>query len=308
MCLSATSGFADSAVLVTTANCRVEALRRDAIFGLLCLGFALFPSASAIWAHTANALVGESVQQAACHIVESAARETGLSVELLTRLIWAESRFQPAVISPAGAIGIAQFMPATAAERGLLDPYDPEQAIPHAAKLLVDLEQQFGNIGLATAAYKVGSARVTNWLARSWGLPREARVYVIALTGRTPEDWAATGREQQSRDGGSQSCITITRMLRSEDGPEQAATTPWGVQLAGNFSKAVALASFDRVRKRYFRTVVDLRPMVIGTRLRSRGMRRFYRVFLPASSRAEADLLCRAIIAIGGSCVALRLL
>jgi hypothetical protein len=250
----------------------------------------------------------ETVQDAGCRIVENAAHATGLPVGLLTRLIWIESRFRSSVTSPAGARGIAQFMPGMAAERGLLDPYDPEQAIPHAARLLVDLEQQFGNIGLATAAYNAGSARVANWLARAGGLPEETLAFVTALTGRAPEDWAARGREQLGMDASSQSCIEITSMLQNEDRAALAAIPPWGVQLAGNFSKAIALASFDRARQRYFRTVVDLRPMVIGTRLHSRRMRRFYRVFLRASSRGEADLLCRAIMALGGSCVALRLL
>ncbi len=250
----------------------------------------------------------ETVQEATCRIVDNAAHATGLPVGVLTRLIWIESRFKSGATSPAGAQGIAQFKPGTAAKRGLLDPYDPEQAIPHAAKLLVDLEQQFGNIGLATAAYNAGSTRVANWLARSGAIPHETSEYVIALTGRTPEDWAWGGRAQQVMDAGSKSCIEITRMLRDKDRTAQAAISPWGIQLAGNFSKAVALASFNRVRKRYFSTIVDLQPMVLGTKLRGRGKRKFYRVFLPASSRTEAYLLCRAIIALSGSCMALRLL
>jgi hypothetical protein len=110
----------------------------------------------------------------------TAAHDSGLPVDILTRLIWAESRFQAGVVSPAGAQGIAQFMPGTAAVRGLLDPYDPEQAIPHAASLLVDLEQQFGNIGLALAAYNAGSARVSNWLAGTGSLPAQTQGYVRA--------------------------------------------------------------------------------------------------------------------------------
>jgi soluble lytic murein transglycosylase-like protein len=229
-------------------------------------------------------------------------------VDLLTRLIWAESRFQARVVSSAGAQGIAQFMPATAAERGLLDPYDPEQAIPHAASLLVDLERQFGNIGLAVAAYNAGSARVSAWLAGSGNLPAQTQGYVLTLTGRTAEDWVAVGPEPQDKavDGKPQSCIEITVALRGEDGVEQPPIAPWGVQLAGNFSRAIALASFDRARQRYLARLGDLQPMVIGTRLRSRVTRRFYRVFVPASSRAEADQLCHAIMAAGGPCVALR--
>jgi hypothetical protein len=272
-------------------------------FGLLLLTFA-----SVVRAETASVPTNETIQQAACRIVEAAAHDTGLSVDILARLIWAESRFQPAAVSPAGAQGIAQFMPGTATERGLLDPYDPEQAIPHAASLLVDLKQQFGNIGLAVAAYNAGAARVSNWLAGTRNLPAQTQGYVLTLTGRTAEDWAAAGREPHDKaaDAKPQSCIEITVALRGEDGDEQPPIAPWGVQLAGNFSKAIALASFDRARQRYLARLGDLQPMVIGMRLRSRGTRRFYRVFVPASSRAEADQLCHAIMAAGGPCIALR--
>src|SRR5205814_6611619 len=63
-------------------------------------------------------------------------------------------------VSPKGAEGIAQFMPGTAAERGLANPFDPEQAIPHAARFLAELKRRFGNLGMAAAAYNAGPARV----------------------------------------------------------------------------------------------------------------------------------------------------
>jgi hypothetical protein len=275
---------------------------------LLCVGIAFVSVGPITRAETASAPTGETVQQAACSIVEATALDTGLSVDLLTRLIWAESRFQPAVVSPAGAMGIAQFMPMTAAERGLLDPYDPEQAIPKAAALLVDLRQQFGNIGLAAAAYNAGSGRVASWLARTGSLPVQTQAYVLILTGHSADDWASKGPEPLDREAHatSQSCIDITTALQVENAADQLPIAPWGVQLAGNFSKAIALASFDRARHRYLARLGDLQPMVIGTRLRSRGTRRFYRVFVPASSRMEADQLCRRIMAAGGPCVTLR--
>jgi len=74
---------------------------------------------------------------------------------------------------------------------------------------------------------------------------------------------------------------------------------PWGVQLAGNFSKGLALAAFDRARARYAAVVGDTRPMIIGRLLRSRGYRR-PRARLPSSSaaasrrRAAPALRCRA--------------
>ena len=98
------------------------------------------------------------VQQSVCLLVESAAHDNGLPVEFLVRLIWQESRFKPTAIGPLTrrgrrALGIAQFMPATAAERNLLDPLNPIEALPKAAEFLKDLRSQFGNLGLAAAAY-----------------------------------------------------------------------------------------------------------------------------------------------------------
>jgi hypothetical protein len=253
--------------------------------GLTFLTFALFYAPHLV----AGPVVGpstETVVGATCSLIEGAAASANVSLGLLTRLVWAESRFRASVTSPAGAQGIAQFMPATAAQRGLLDPYDPEQAIPAAARLLVDLDRQFGNIGLAAAAYNAGSARVAAWLDGAGSLPRETRAYVFQLTGRTAEDWAAAGRASagvaEFEDGGS--CLEVSEALRAEEGAGQVAVAiaPWGVQLAGNFSKAIALASFERARQNYAGMLGSFQPMVIGTRMLSRGTRPFYRVMVPA--------------------------
>ena len=72
----------------------------------------------------------------------------------------AESGFDPGAVSPAGAGGIAQFMPATAAAYGLRDPFDPRQAIDAQAHLMSDLLEQFGAVPLALAAYNAGPAPV----------------------------------------------------------------------------------------------------------------------------------------------------
>jgi hypothetical protein len=263
---------------------------------------------AAVCADPAHAGASETVQETTCRIIESAAQTSHIPVAVLTRLVWVESRFRAGVVSPAGAQGIAQFMPETAAERGLADPFDPEQAIPKAAGLLVDLNQQFGNIGLASAAYNAGAARVAGWLGGSGILPAQTQAYVFLVTGRPADDWAALGRQpdRATADAGPTSCIDITSAFRDEDGAEPAPVAPWGVQLSGNFSKAIALASFERARHRFTAILGDMQPMVIGTRLRSRGTRPFYRVLVPAASRGEADQVCRRITAGGGACVALR--
>jgi hypothetical protein len=211
-------------------------------------------------------------------------------------------------VSPKGAQGIAQFMPGTAAEQGLADPFDPEQAIPKAARLVADLAQRFGNLGLAAAAYNAGSNRVADWLAGSNTLPGETEAYVVALTGLGAEDWVRnrTAAKPTLADDG-QSCAEVTAALRTEGDTAQATPiAPWGVQLSGNFSKAIALASFERASQRYRGLLGDVRPMILGGVMRSRGWRPFYRIMLPEASRGDADRACGAIMRVGGACVPVR--
>lgn len=92
-------------------------------------------------------------------ILRSAAR-WGVPPALMAGQLMAESGFDPNVGSPAGAQGIAQFMPSTAAAYGLANPYDPVAAIDAEAHLMADLLRQFGSPQLALAAYNAGPAPV----------------------------------------------------------------------------------------------------------------------------------------------------
>jgi soluble lytic murein transglycosylase-like protein len=130
-----------------------------------------------------------------CGLIRSAARQHDIPARFLTRLIWQESRFRVTAVSHAGAQGIAQFMPATAAERDLEDPFDPRQAVAAAASLLSSLERRFGNLGLAAAAYNAGPGRVSAWLAKRKRLPAETRHYVKAITGRSASIWAKSNKQ-----------------------------------------------------------------------------------------------------------------
>jgi hypothetical protein len=81
-----------------------------------------------------------------CLMIESAARANDLPVDYFARVIWQESRFQADVVGPRTrngqrAQGIAQFMPGTAAERRLLDPFDPIEALPKSAEFLARIAQ-----------------------------------------------------------------------------------------------------------------------------------------------------------------------
>src|SRR3954453_12858532 len=138
-------------------------------------------------------------REAMCLMIEAAAKANDLPLEFFARMIWQESRFQSNAVGPVTrngqrAQGIAQFMPGTASERRLLDPFHPVQALPKSAEFLSELRNQFGNLGLAAAAYNAGPRRVQEWLAGSGYMPQETRNYVAAITGSSVDDWATAGR------------------------------------------------------------------------------------------------------------------
>lgn len=94
-------------------------------------------------------------------LVLRAAMKWNVSAALLAAQLHAESGFNPRVVSHAGAQGIAQFMPGTAAQYGLSDPFDPAAAIMAQAHLMSDLLKQFGSPALALAAYNAGPGAVS---------------------------------------------------------------------------------------------------------------------------------------------------
>lgn len=125
--------------------------------------------------------------------IEHTATASGLPSDFLLRLLQQESGLDHRAVSRAGAQGVAQFMPATAAERGLVDPFDPFEAIPKAADFLREQRAVFGSLGLAAAAYNAGPQRVRNWLAGRSSLPLETRTYVAKVTGRSVDEWRQGG-------------------------------------------------------------------------------------------------------------------
>jgi hypothetical protein len=138
----------------------------------------------------AKPVVRRSTREICDTLVESA-QSNALPIPFFIHLLFQESGFQPDVVSRAGAQGIAQFMPETAATVGLDNPFDPLQAIAASARLLRNLVKQFGNLGLAAAAYNAGPRRIQDWLARKGKLPEETQHYVKTITGRPAETWKA---------------------------------------------------------------------------------------------------------------------
>src|SRR5829696_4630085 len=102
-------------------------------------------------------------------------------------------------------------MPRTASERGLLDPFDPVQALPKSAEFLSELRAEFGNLGLAAAAYNAGPQRVRNYLAGSGGMPAETRGYVAAITGRAVDDWIGAKDTGPQRPQGCRELMALLK-------------------------------------------------------------------------------------------------
>jgi hypothetical protein len=264
----------------------------------------------------------QDTRESICLMVESAARAENLPLEFFARVIWQESRFQPDAVGPLTrsgehAQGIAQFMPGTASERRLLDPFDPVQALPKSAEYLNELRGQFGNLGLAAAAYNAGPRRVQDWLDGKGSMPAETRNYVVAITGSPVEDWADAGKSGKPPDHppASSSCRELMALLKRAPNPFVAeleqhvklgADKPWGVQLAAGFSRVRALAMYARAIRRLGSVIGDRDPSLLGSILRSRGTRTFYQVRVGADTRVEADGLCNQIRRAGGACLVLR--
>lgn len=260
-------------------------------------------------------------REAMCLMIESAARSNDLPLEFFARVIWQESRFQADAVGPVTrngqrAEGIAQFMPGTASERRLLDPFDPVQALPKSAEFLSELRHQFGNLGLAAAAYNAGPRRVQEWLAGSGPMPQETRNYVSAITGTSVDDWAAARKNAKMADRApNTSCRELMALLRRapnsfvtelEQHIKLAAAKLWGVQLAAGFDRNKALAMYARAMKRLSAVIGDQDPSLLSTLMRTRGTRLFYQVRIGADTRPAADALCSRIQRAGGACFVLR--
>jgi hypothetical protein len=260
-------------------------------------------------------------REAMCLMIESAAKANDLPLEFFARVIWQESRFQSDAVGPVTrsgqrAQGIAQFMPGTANERRLLDPFDPVQALPKSAEFLNELRNQFGNLGLAAAAYNAGPRRVQEWLAGSGYMPQETRNYVVAITGTTVDDWAAAGKNGKMPDRApNTSCRELMALLKRapnsfvtelEQHVKLGVDRLWGVQLAAGFNRDRALAMYSRAMTRLRAVIGDQDPSLLGSLFRSRGTRTFYQVRIGTDTRPAADDLCNRIRRAGGACLVLR--
>ena len=262
-----------------------------------------------------------NTREAICLMIESAAKANDLPLELFARVIWQESRFQPDAEGPVTrngqrAQGIAQFMPGTADERRLLDPFDPVQALPKSAEFLAELRSQFGNLGLAAAAYNAGPRRVQDWLDGKGQMPWQTRNYVSVITGATVEDWKDAGKGgKMPASSPPTSCHQLMALLKRAPNPfvtqlEQhvalSAAKLWGVQLAAGFDRNKALSMYARAIKGLSTVIGDRDPSLLSSVMRTRGFHAFYQVRIGTDTRGEADDLCNRIRRAKGACFVLR--
>src|SRR5438445_1173346 len=260
------------------------------------------PPADNSTATTANA-------SSICQMVESAAAANGLPVEFFARVIWQESRFRSDIVGPITrtgqrAQGIAQFMPMTAAERLLHNPFDPAQALPKSAEFLRELRAQFGNLGLAAAAYNAGPQRVQDWLAGKRRLPSETLAYVRSVTGHSAEEWKRPDARTVTTPADTP-CVGTTK-LATKPAPATPTVQPqppsaaWAVQLIGDRLESTALARYNQLQKKYQPILGGREPLIVRTMLGSAAI--WHRVRIAAETREAAEALCSKLRAAGGTC------
>jgi len=246
-----------------------------------------------------------------CRAIEQDAAENQLPVEFFARVIWQESRFNAQAVSNKGARGIAQFMPATADYRGLVDPFDPIEALKNSASYLHDLQAQFGNLGLAAAAYNAGPGRVAAFVAGRRGLPSETRNYVAIITGWTADEWASAKPPETSETTIPQGipCTRLANLILAPKAEAQriAAYVPrWGMQLTANWSESRAWATYRAIQKHYASLIGDREPIVVRSRGIGLGFATRFNIRIGDDDRSFLQKFCSKLIAAGGACVVLR--
>ena len=208
---------------------------------------------------------GTDVRQSVCLMIEASARAHNLPLEFFARVIWQESRLPARRGRPAHAQRRprARDRPVHAAHRGRARPARSVRsgagAAGSSAEFLLELADQFGNLGLAAAAYNAGPQRVRDPMAGARTLPAETRNYVYAITGISVDEWARSGQREPVQPV-KPNCEQLMALLHRAPNPFVAkleervnlvAGSPWGVQLSAGFSRDRALASYAEIAKRY---------------------------------------------------------
>ncbi|GER86878.1 hypothetical protein KDW_10400 [Dictyobacter vulcani] len=159
-------------------------MRNLLLLGLVVIAAVLlYPSFQAVAQHQSSSV---SATTGYVSMARQAATDAGIAPDLFERQIRQESKFDPRALSPAGAQGIAQFMPATARSLGI-NPWNPEQALKGAARLMASYNKQYhGNYAAALAAYNAGPGAVATAVDQCgshWQscLPAETQNYITVI-------------------------------------------------------------------------------------------------------------------------------
>jgi hypothetical protein len=248
-----------------------------------------------------------------CKLIERNASEQGLDPAFLARLLWKESRFEPSAVSPAGALGIAQFMPGTADLYWLDDPFNPAQAIHKAAWYLGTLADRFGNIGLAAVAYNGGENRAARFVQQQTTLPYETVDYVESITGFGAHRWrdnppADTELKLALADDMAfrPACEKMAGDRSLREFNTQPRVFPWGVIVASHPSRSGAAQQVARLN-RTLRPILDDGASVGYVRKRMNGMpRAVYTAQGGYNSTTAAATFCNRIKRGGGRCIVLK--
>ena len=247
-----------------------------------------------------------------CQAIEYFSTRHGLDTGFFARLIWQESRFDPFAISPAGAQGIAQFMPQTAQMRGLSNAFNPAEALEHSAHYLAEMTLRFGNLGLAAVGYNGGERRAEGLIAGTGGLMRETVDYVAIITGLSHEDWLEPGVKtpdlRLAKDKGFRAaCYEMAHQRRLSPMPRpKPRVAPWGVQLAFGTSKAEARARFTEKSRRCSGLVKGERLELIWQKSRASAKGGYWMARLGRSESKAAYEMCRRLRDKGCICAVYR--
>ncbi|MFO6464411.1 lytic transglycosylase domain-containing protein [Jannaschia sp. KMU-145] len=245
-----------------------------------------------------------------CAQIEAEARLQGLPPAYLARLLWQESRFDPNALSPARAMGIAQFIASTARLRGLRDVWNPAEAVEKSADYLGEMTRRYGNVGLAAIGYNGGERRVEGFMAGTGGLARETVDYVRIITGHSAEDWRDAPPEglDFALDGPTAfapACEAMAAARRVTPlTPVPPRVAPWGVQVAYGQTTARAEAAFGRL-SRACRAAGD-EVQYVRVPGRGPGRKAIIAARLAAEDRPSAIRTCRAVSRAGCPCRVFR--
>ncbi|MFD2738477.1 lytic transglycosylase domain-containing protein [Sulfitobacter aestuarii] len=245
-----------------------------------------------------------------CNAIEIFAKRHGLDQDFFARLIWQESRFDPNALSHANARGIAQFIPSTAALRGLVDPYNPADALEHSAQYLAEMVSRYGNEGLAAIGYNGGERRAEGFL-KGRGLAPETVQYVPIITGLSAEAWRdappVTPDFRLSKSGDFQAaCLDMARNRRLTSLKVTPVLKPWGVQVGYGVSEGQARARVKQALRSCRSAAAGERLDVVARRTRVSAGKRFHFAHFGRNSRKGAQQLCAKLQRSGCLCLVVK--